>query len=136
MSYELTGQLEVKFDTQQVNDRFKKREFVIRTDEERGDRTFTDYIKFQLLQDRVDLIDAYEPGQNLKVHFDLKGNRWEKNGNVNYFTNLNAWRIEDAGAGAPSGPGGDFETFPAPSAASDAPSASPSSAQEEDDLPF
>ena len=34
MSLEVTGKLVVKYDTQQVNDRFKKREFVIEIAEE------------------------------------------------------------------------------------------------------
>jgi hypothetical protein len=38
----------------------------------------------------------------VKVSFNIKGNRWEKDGKVNYITNLDAWRIEPATAGVPS----------------------------------
>ncbi|MCX6261318.1 MAG: hypothetical protein NTY95_10885, partial [Bacteroidia bacterium] len=26
--------------------------------------------------------------------FNLKGNKWERDGKINYFTNLDAWKIE------------------------------------------
>lgn len=94
MSYELQGKLLEKFDTRQISDKFKKREFVVETREESGGREFVETIKFQLIQDRCDLIDSYQPGEELKVHFNIKGNRWEKDGKVNYFTNLNVWKIE------------------------------------------
>jgi len=28
------------------------------------------------------------------VYFNIKGSKWEKEGKVNYITNLDAWRIE------------------------------------------
>jgi hypothetical protein len=28
------------------------------------------------------------------VYFNIKGSKWEKDGKVNYITNLDAWRIE------------------------------------------
>ena len=138
MSYELTGQLEVKNDTQQVNERFQKREFVLRTDEERNDRTFTNYIKFQLIQDKVDLIEPYQVGESLKVSFNIKGNRWEKDGKVNFFTNLDAWRIQKADE-----QGGGFqnqqEDFPATGVPFQTTQETPGDTQsggQDDDLPF
>jgi len=32
--------------------------------------------------------------EEVKVTFNIKGNRWEREGKVNYFTNLDAWKIE------------------------------------------
>ncbi|MGM0613069.1 MAG: DUF3127 domain-containing protein [Bacteroidota bacterium] len=94
MSYELQGKLIEKFDTQQVSEKFKKREFVVEKRETTGGREFVDTIKFQLTQDRCDLIDPYTTGEEIKAHFNIKGNRWEGNGRVNYFTNLDVWKIE------------------------------------------
>jgi hypothetical protein len=54
-------------------------------------------LKFQLTQDRCSLIDAYNTGQDIRLWFNLRGRKWEKDGNVNYFTNLEAWKIESAG---------------------------------------
>jgi hypothetical protein len=136
MSYELSGVIEEVFDTNKVSDRFQKREFVVRTEEENNGRTFTDYVKFQLLQDRVDLIDGFEPGQQVKVHFDIKGNRWEKDGKVNFFTNLNAWRIQPADENAASGPPAQEAYFPGGTPDSGPTSAPAASSSDDDDLPF
>ncbi len=48
---------------------------------------------------------ALKKGIAIKVSFNIKGNRWEKDGKVNYITNLDAWKIESGGA-APSNMGG------------------------------
>lgn len=96
MSFELTGKLVVKFDLQQITDSFQKREFVIEKTENASGRDYTETIKFQLTQDRCDLLDKFQLNTDIKVHFNIKGRKWEKNGNVNYFTNLEAWRIESA----------------------------------------
>lgn len=99
MNFELQGTLIVKNDTQVISDRFKKREFVIEKKETSPNGfEFVDTIKFQLVQDKVDLIDNYQLGQDINVHFNIKGNKWEKGGQVNYFVNLDAWKVEEAGA--------------------------------------
>lgn len=97
MSYEITGKLYEKMDTQEVSSSFRKREFVLEVKSQGGMTEFTDFVKFQLIQDKCDLIDQYSVGDNLKVNFNIKGNRWEKEGKVMYFTNLAAWRIESGG---------------------------------------
>ncbi len=96
MSFEINGKLIEKFETQNVTASFKKREFVIEKIENTGGREFTEVIKFQLSQDRCDLIDPYQINDDIKIHFNIKGRKWEKDGRVSYFTNLEAWRIEKA----------------------------------------
>ncbi|MCP4550710.1 MAG: DUF3127 domain-containing protein [Bacteroidetes bacterium] len=94
MSFEITGKLTEKFETQEITSSFKKREFVIEKTESSGGREFIEVIKFQLSQDKCDLIDPYQPNEEIKIHFNIKGRKWEKEGRVSYFTNLEAWRIE------------------------------------------
>lgn len=94
MSFELSGKIIEIYNVNQINDRFKKREFVIEKTENNGGMVFTDTIKFQLTQDKVDLIDNFKLGDEVKVSFNIKGNRWERDGRVNYFINLDAWKIE------------------------------------------
>ena len=96
MSYEITGKLISVSDTQQVSERFKKREFVLETSEEINGNVYTNYAKMQLVQNKCDIIDNYNVGDDIKVNFNIKGNKWERDGNVNYITNLDAWRIESA----------------------------------------
>lgn len=117
MAFELAGKLIVKGETQQVSEKFKKREFVVEKEENKGDFTFTDTIKFQLIQDKCDLLNDVSLNDELKVSFNIKGNRWEKNGSVSYFVNLDAWRIEklsstDAGVSADPFPSTDNAPFP------------------------
>ena len=95
MALELTGKLIEKFEEQKISDKFKKREFVLETSE----NNFTEQIKFELVQDRTDLIDPYQIGEDVKVSFNLKGRKW----NDKYFVNVQAWRIEKAGASQAGG---------------------------------
>ena len=105
MSYEIKGKLYKVFPTENKTASFQAREFVIEVD----DRGYTQYIKFQLTQDRCGLIDSYEVNDIINVHFDLRGREWQEK----FFTNLNAWRIERAdevepGASAPTDSPSDF----------------------------
>ncbi len=94
MSLEITGKLAVKYDTMVVSEKFKKREFIVEIAEEINGNTYTNYGKFQLVQNKCDIIDRAKIGDTVKVFFNIKGNRFEKNGKYNYMTNLDAWRVE------------------------------------------
>jgi hypothetical protein len=109
MGFDLTGKLVAKFETIQRSATFKTREFVVETNEDINGRTITNFVKFQSVQDRTSIIDRFNIGDTVKVHFNIKGSRWEKNGQVNYITNLDAWRIEQISMGS----GGSIETPPA-----------------------
>ena len=96
MSFEITGRIVEIMPVNQVSDKFRKREFVIEKKETGGSAVFIDYIKFQLVQDKCDIINESFLNEEVKISFNLKGNRWERDGRVNYFTNLDAWKIEKA----------------------------------------
>lgn len=127
MSFELTGKVIDVGPVQQKGESFKKREFVLEvSDAGNSGREFTDYVKFQCIQDRTDIIDESYLNENVKVSFNIKGNKWEKDGRVSYFTNLDAWRVEKAG----SDEGAD-DDFPPPLLDD-----LPPDSEEMDDLPF
>jgi len=94
MSYELTGKLLIKFDTTQRTETFKTREFVVEKSEDINGKLITNLIKFQCVQERTGIVDRVNPGDEIKVHFNIRGTKWEKDGKVSYFNNLDAWRIE------------------------------------------
>jgi hypothetical protein len=96
MAFEITGKVIDISPVNQVSDKFKKREFVIEKKETGGAAVFIDYVKFQLVQDKVDLINESFLNEEVKIWFNLKGNKWERDGKINYFTNLDAWKIEKA----------------------------------------
>ncbi|MBK3517780.1 DUF3127 domain-containing protein [Carboxylicivirga marina] len=124
MNFEISGSVIVKDDIQDISASFKKREFVIEVVNERNS-DWNDFIKFQLTQDRCNLMDPIQLGDKIKVSFNIRGRKWEKDGRVNYFSNLEAWRIEKEDAALPP-------DAPAPSFnEADIPPASP-----EEDLPF
>ena len=117
---DIEGSVKVVFDTQTFNSGFQKREFVITTKEQ-----YPQDIKFELIKDRIDIIDAYKLGETIKVHFNLRGNEY----NGKYFVNLQAWRIENVSSTPPE---------MAPTSDAGFPEEPPSASDEvvEDDLPF
>ena len=124
MNFEITGKIILKEDAVQVSDNFKKREFVIEVENERNS-DWNDFVKFQLTQDRCDLLETVSVNESIKVSFNIKGRKWEKDGKVNYFSNLEAWRIEKMQATALSEMP-EFNTA----------DMSPAPEEEADDLPF
>lgn len=94
MSYELTGKLVAKYEEVQRTATFKTREFAVEKTDDIGGRTVTNYVKFQAVQDKTAIIDRVNIGDEIKVFFNIKGSKWEKDGKTNYITNLDAWRIE------------------------------------------
>ena len=129
MAYEMVGKLHKKFDTESKTSSFQAREFVV----ESTDSTYTQYIKFQLTQDRCGIIDNINEGDNLKVYFDLRGREW----NEKYFTNLNAWKVEGhSGSAAAPAPPSAAEPFPSEPANLDSSSGGQSKMEDFDDLPF
>lgn len=104
MSFEITGKLIAKYDTQQVSDKFKKREFVIETSNEVNGNIYREPIKMQVVQNKCEILDRFKEGDDLKVTFNIKGNSYvdRKDGQTKYIVNLDAWRIESAGAQQPA----------------------------------
>lgn len=86
MSFEITGKLYKKFATEAKSEKFQTREFVI----EIADGNYPQLVKFQLVQERCQILDTYNEGEEIKVHFDLRGREWQGK----FFTTLNSWRIE------------------------------------------
>lgn len=73
-------------------------------------------------------MDSFKVGDMIKVQFNIKGSKWERDGQTNYISNLDAWRVEQIGMPAAAPPAGMPGTAPGfgPAPAADA----------ADDLPF
>lgn len=99
MALEVIGKLIEKYPTMQVSERFKKREFVLDITEEVNGNSYPNFAKMQAVQNRCEILDNFNEGDMVKVSFNIRGNKWEKDGRVNYITSLDAWRIERASAG-------------------------------------
>ena len=90
MSYELIGKLIAKYDIVQRKETFKTREFVIEKSDDINGKTITNYVKFQCVQDRTSLPDRFNIGDTVKVLFNIKGSKWNKDGKDNYKTTSTA----------------------------------------------
>ncbi|KUG08782.1 DUF3127 domain-containing protein [Solirubrum puertoriconensis] len=138
MAYEATGRLHDIMDEQQVSEKFRKREFVL----EVVDGQYPEHIKFQLVQDKTSLIDQYKIGDEVRVQFNLRGRGFNKNGQMLYFTNLEAWRIEAASGASAGGQQGGGYSAPAannnPGLRRDAQPQRPApiASDDDNDLPF
>jgi hypothetical protein len=121
---DITGVLKMKGDAMQVSEKFKKRDFVI-TD---NSSQYPQHISFQLVQDKCNLIDQYNIGDEVKVYFNLRGREWKSpQGDTKYFNTLEAWRLETVAAGSNnSSADNNMEAAPASFSAS----------ASDDDLPF
>jgi hypothetical protein len=135
MRYDLNGTLIVIKDLQQVSDRFKKREFVVKTDEE---SPFPQLIPLQFTQDRCDNLDPFQVGDKVKVDFYIKGREWTSpQGEVKHFLSLDAWTIDKLSSSAAETPSASMDEGSIP------PPPSPVSFEKDaddkgpdDDLPF
>ncbi len=129
LMFNITGTLKVKMAEQQVSDRFRKREFVLSDNSSQ----YPQQLCFQLVQDKCGLIDAFNPGDEIRVFFNLRGREWTSpKGEVKYFNTIDAWKIELASQAQPVNNAGMSMNTAAP--VSDV--SSFTSNGDSDDLPF
>ena len=103
MEFQITGRVTEVYQIIRVNERFRKREFVIEHKDATGAQAYVDFIKFQLTQDKCEIIDESWLREEVTVTFNIRGNKWEKNGMVNYITNLNALSVSRGIAASENG---------------------------------
>ena len=87
----LTGKLIEIFNTKNVSEKFRKREFVIEYAE---NENYPQTISMELQQDNCNQLDNYKVGDIVSVEFDLRGRKWiSPQGETKYFNSLIAWKI-------------------------------------------
>lgn len=124
MNMQVQGKIHATFDTEQVTQRFRKREFVLELD---GDSRYPQYVMFQFTGDRCEMLDGFSKGEEVKVEFSLRGREWTSpKGDVRYFNSLETWSIDRVGDAAAPGPADDAGMF-----ADDPPPPT-----DDDDIPF
>ena len=97
---EVQGSVKMVGETQSFGSNgFRKREIVVTTDEQ-----YPQHIMVEFVQDKVDLLNSYQVGQQVKISINLRGREWvNPQGETKYFNSIQGWRIEalqPAGAGA------------------------------------
>ena len=104
---------------------FRKREVVVTTEEQ-----YPQHILVEFIQDKCDLLNSYQVGQNVKIGINLRGREWvNPQGETKYFNSVQGWRIEVLEGAAPS----DMPPMPTPSAFEPAEG---DAKEVDDDLPF
>ena len=89
MAYDLTGKIKIVQEPKTFDSGFTKREMVVIVE----DGKYPQEINIEFIQDKVNLLDNLQPGQEVTVTFDIRG--WEYNGK--YFNNLQGWKIVTTG---------------------------------------
>lgn len=126
--YKFQGKIKVINATQEISEKFKKREFVV-TD---TSSMYPQDVMFQSVQDKCDMLNGYAVEEQVEVSFNLRGREWTSpDGVVKYFNTLDAWRIEKMGQG-----GGIPATGPSDMSLDAQPAAPAAKGEEKDDLPF
>ena len=124
---EVLGRVKVINPVQQVSASFKKREVVVTTEEQ-----YPQHISIEFQQDKTDLLNSYNVGEQVKVSINLRGREWVSPQNeVKHFNTIVGWRIEKAQAEAPSA----TQMPPMPASEAFEP-ATNFKEEEHDDLPF
>lgn len=103
---EIQGKIKMVDETKTFgNNGFRKREMVITTEEQ-----YPQHIMIEFVQDKCDLLNNYNAGQEVKVSINLRGREWvNPQGETKYFNSIQGWRIEgvqaeQGGAGMPPVP--------------------------------
>ena len=71
---------------------FSKRQIVIDT----GD--YPQQVAFELVKDKANLIESYQIGDSMTVHFNLRGNEYKGR----HYVNLQAWKLEGVKSADPA----------------------------------
>lgn len=87
---EVKGKIKFIGTTQQVSEKFSKREIVVTTDEQ-----FPQHISIEFNQDKCAILDKYSVGDDVEVGINLKGREWTNSqGEVKYFNSIQGWNIK------------------------------------------
>ncbi|NQX86570.1 MAG: DUF3127 domain-containing protein [Flavobacteriaceae bacterium] len=122
---EVQGKIKVIGETQTFGaNGFRKREIVVTTEEQ-----YPQHIMVEFVQDKTDLLNSYQVGQQVKININLRGREWvNPQGETKYFNSIQGWRIEALQSGTNTAP-------PVPPMDAFEPAAK-SNEEEHDDLPF
>ena len=90
---EIQGKVKVIGETQTFGSNgFRKRELVITTEEQ-----YPQSIMVEFVQDKTDLLNNFQAGQQVKIQINLRGREWvNPQGETKYFNSIQGWRIESS----------------------------------------
>lgn len=87
---EITGKIKFIGTTQQVSEKFSKREVVVSTDEQ-----YVQHISIEFNQDKCSILDKYAVGDEVTIGINLRGREYTNpQGEVKYFNSIQGWNIK------------------------------------------
>lgn len=88
---EVIGKIKIIGDVQTFGSNgFRKRELILTTDEQ-----YPQMLSIEFIQDKVDLLNSFQVGQDVKVSINLRGREWiNPQGEAKYFNSIQGWRLE------------------------------------------
>ena len=97
---EIQGRIKVIDETKTYGSNgFRKREMVVTTEEQ-----YPQHILVEFVQDKCDLLNSYQVGQQVKVSINLRGREWvNPQGETKYFNSIQGWRVENMQQAQPEG---------------------------------
>lgn len=120
---ELHGTIKKIFAIQTYPSGFQKREMILSTIEQ-----YPQPISIELLGDKIDILDQYSEGEEVKVKINIRGREWvNPQGETKYFNTITAWQISRANSTQNTAPKPATQPQPAQPLLEE---------EEEDDLPF
>lgn len=88
---QLKGKIIEIMDTHVVSDRFKKREFVVETYD---NPQYPQTILLQMTQEKCSVLDKYNIGDDVEVHYNIQGRKVVNDSGVKYYNTLISWRLD------------------------------------------
>ena len=94
-SFEAKGEIIHIADLHVISDKFQKREFVLKFEEQ-----YPQEVMFQLVQGNCELLDQFKVGDFVKITADVRGRKWQKTPQdaPRWFNTLQAYKIEGVSA--------------------------------------
>ena len=91
---DISGKLKLINETKEYGTNgFRKREVVVTTEEQ-----YPQDLLIEFIQDKCDILNSYNVGENVKIDINLRGREWESpQGEIKYFNSIQGWRIEKLG---------------------------------------
>lgn len=80
-----TGAIITKLPAKQVSEKFRIQEFILKV----GDDKYPQEVKFQLVNDKTDLLDFIQVNDVVEVTFELRGREY----NGTHYVTLNALKV-------------------------------------------
>jgi Protein of unknown function (DUF3127). len=85
----ITGQVYHVGEVEQVSEKFRKREFVIKTADQ-----YPQFVLIQVVNDRCELLDSLRLNDNVDAFINIRGREWtDRNGARKFFNTLEAWQV-------------------------------------------